>query len=299
MGPDERGTGSHPVEEIPFYVGGGLDPAGRERVRAHLEGCFACREEAAFWTQVAQAVRSEDAALPVPGLHLPEVRRRSLQTRWLIGRLGQVGQLLWAQARVLDRRVWGASTLLLGMGFLVIVFGSREHGATWISAVAPLVAAGGIALVEHPRRDPTWELILATPTSPGTLLLARAAILFACDVAIALAVTAATGPETWTLLGSVVMGWLAPMTLLSSLALFLSLLVGPEAAVTSSLVLWVAARIPAEARAFSGQEFWVVISRSIAFVAQGPWVWVASGLLVAGALFLSSRESLRATGTQG
>lgn len=63
------------LDQLPYYVAGTLDPAGRAALEMHLRECEACRAALAQWEAIAGAVR-EDAASRVealPPLRLPDV----------------------------------------------------------------------------------------------------------------------------------------------------------------------------------------------------------------------------------
>jgi hypothetical protein len=113
------------------------------------------------------------------------------------------------------------------------------NAAGVVEAIAPLVAVAGVAMVYGPENDPGLELALATPTSPRQVLLARLVLIFGYDLALSLVAT--LGLLTLVpvdLLGGVIVNWLGPMALLSSLALLLSLCLGTGNAVAISFVLW-------------------------------------------------------------
>jgi hypothetical protein len=106
--------------------------------------------------------------------------------------------------------------------------------------MAPLVAVAGVAGVYGPQRDPAFEALAITATSPRLVLLARVTLVFAYDLALAVAtsmVVRLVAPEVG--LVDVVVAWLGPMTLLSALCLLLAMWIGPNVALGVGASLWV------------------------------------------------------------
>jgi hypothetical protein len=123
--------------------------------------------------------------------------------------------------------------------FVALCSGSADRAAQAIQLIAPLVAVAGIAAIYGNGNDPGLELALATPTSPRQVLLARLVIVFGYDLGLALIATGAlllVIPVD--LLGTIILGWLGPMTLLSSLALTLSLCIGTSNAIAAAVFIW-------------------------------------------------------------
>jgi hypothetical protein len=105
--------------------------------------------------------------------------------------------------------------------------------------VAPLVAAASLAAIFGPEHDPAYELTRATPTSPWKVLLARLTLVHGYNLLLALAsslflLTILPSTLLWTL----ILGWLGPMTFLSALALLLSLWIGTSNSVAMAYGLW-------------------------------------------------------------
>jgi hypothetical protein len=108
-----------------------------------------------------------------------------------------------------------------------------------LSLVAPLVAVAGVAGVYGPQRDPAFEALAITATSPRLVLLARVTLVFAYDLALAVAtsmVVRLLAPEVG--LVDLVVAWLGPMTLLSALSLLLAMWIGPNVSMTVAGSLW-------------------------------------------------------------
>jgi hypothetical protein len=51
-------------DHLPEYVSGALEPALRERVERHLEGCASCRAEAAMWRGIASTMGEAERRIP-------------------------------------------------------------------------------------------------------------------------------------------------------------------------------------------------------------------------------------------
>lgn len=288
----EHKTGQHPVDLLPFYVSGALEPADRKRVGAHLEQCATCQEEVLFWGEVAQVVQEADAAVPLPSLRVPEPETARVAPTGLGHHLRRAFQILWAQVLVLDRRLWLASALAVGAGLVLAIAGYQDASDRWVEMVSPLVAALGIAFMEHPRQDPAWELVLASPLSPRTLILARAALIFGFNLVVAMMVTLALGGSPWGLLERVVFEWLAPMTCLSALALLLAVVQGPEVGASVAFLLW------GVAQRWIGLTIpiWPQLADALRAAITGPWAWATGAALLGAALWLAGREEFQTTG---
>jgi hypothetical protein len=191
------------------------------------------------------------------------------------------------------REIWPASALVMALGYFVAVL-MGERGGSVVEALAPLVAAGGLAGIFGAENDPGLELALATPTSPRQVLLARLVLVYGYDLLLALTATlglVAVVPVGW--LGAIVLRWLAPMTFLSVLALVLSMCVGTGNAVTVAFILWVARAFGDVSLAGAGMP--QAASSAAAHVYAQAWASPAllfglSVLLVAAALGMAGRQ---------
>ncbi len=233
------------AELLPLYAAGTLADDERRALDAHLAGCAACREELAFWQQVGAAVTAEDRALPAPSPALLEGalararRKRPSPLALARGPFARAWALLAAQVPLVRRELWTASALVMAVGYLAAILQGGSQSGAIIQALAPLIAAAGLAMIYGPENDPGLELALATPTSPRQVLLARLVVVFGYDLALGLVASGglvAVVPPA--LLGQIVVGWLAPMTFLSALALVLSMVIGTGNAVTIAVMLW-------------------------------------------------------------
>ncbi|MGQ9684358.1 MAG: hypothetical protein ACUVX9_17670, partial [Anaerolineae bacterium] len=192
------------------------------------------------WREAAGAVRAAGEALAPPSaaplrgaLQRIDRRRAPWRRAW---------SLLLAQVPLVRHGVWPASALVMGLGVVVSLLMGAEQGRAWVvQALAPLVAAAGVAVLYGPGEDPCLELALATPTSPRQVLLARLALVYGYNLLLALAASAALlSVVPLGLMGGVILGWLAPMTFLSALALLFSLVLGAGNAITIAYGLWLA-----------------------------------------------------------
>ena len=150
--------------------------------------------------------------------------------------------ILWSQVRIINALSWTASALLLALGTVVTLmsYGTPNGTTLPIILIAPIVAAGGVAFLYGEEVDPPLELQMTMPVSPQLILLARLALLFGFNLALALLcsiVLALAHAEIslWPL----VLSWLAPMTCLSALAFLLSIvLFNTMLSITTSVLAW-------------------------------------------------------------
>ncbi|MHB1415529.1 MAG: zf-HC2 domain-containing protein [Chloroflexota bacterium] len=226
---------------LPFYAAGTLADEERWAVERHLAECDECREELALWTGVGASVVGADAAVPAPSPAVLEATLRRLDQEQP-SLLSRAWQLLQAQVPLVRREIWLASAMVLGLGYVVaILVGQDGRASGVIGVLAPLVAAAGVAMIYGAENDPALELTMATPTSPRQVLLARLVLVFGYDLALSLLATVGlVAVLPVAPLGTIILGWLGPMTFLSALALVLSLAIGTGSAITIALVLWMA-----------------------------------------------------------
>lgn len=184
---------------------------------------------------------------------------------WPARHLRYLAALILAEARLIRLAVPVASALVMALGVVVVLAGAAAGSAasgpfTSIAAgdlltlIAPIVAAVGVAGAHRSRHDPAAELVAAAPTSGRLLLLARLTLVFGYDLALALsasAVLAVTVSSEIAIAGmtgsaagldvlvGLILTWLGPMALLSSLGLLVAVRFGPDVALGTVLVLWV------------------------------------------------------------
>jgi hypothetical protein len=177
------------------------------------------------WSGVAPDPTTKAALLQRLLAELPEreLPRRDARARmiwaWLIVR---------SQIRLVHPTLWTASTLVIGLGALVtLAYYQPSQNATALPLVifAPIVTACGVAFLYGLDADPALELQWAAPVSARLILLARLALLFGFNLVITLVCSVAlTLVESQISLMPLIAAWLAPMTFLSALAFFLSVL---------------------------------------------------------------------------
>ncbi len=229
-------------ERLPLYAAGQLNSAEQAEIEAHLASCAACREELALWKAVSAEIVASDRALAAP----PVLAQRALQQvrgrKRLNRAFWRTWQLLHAQTFLVQRETWPASAAVLVLGVIVALL-SNQAGVIYF--IAPLVAASTVAMLSGREHDPAYELTVATPTQPWMVLLARLSIVSVYNLVLTLAATLAllliVPPG---LLGTLILGWLAPMAFFSALALLLSLWIGSSNATIFIYVLWIAQYVP-------------------------------------------------------
>jgi hypothetical protein len=242
----------HPLDMLPEYVAGRLDPDRAAVVRRHLDLCVECKLQLAGWREVAAAARDvySPAAVALPeGLMrrvveaVAQASESGEKRRPLRSRLAWLGQLIAAQAPLARREIWPASTVVMAIGAAVSLIAGHGGGAspgTALALLAPLAAALGIAMIYGQENDPALELALATPTSPRLVLVARLAVVLTWDLILAGAATVAlavvNGPAIFLPLVSL---WLGPMLLLSCLTLLLSLFISTSLAIVAAAMIWI------------------------------------------------------------
>jgi hypothetical protein len=239
----------HYQDLLPLFVAGQLDETERAEMETHLVSCEECQADLKLWEAVAVEIKKSNQAVEAPSAELVDVafsrvqvsssKRERVQGPGLMRR---AWQLLHAQVFLVQREMWPASAAVMALGIIVALLSNHVEAVYFI---APLVAAASLSVLFNPEYDPAYELTLATPTSPWKVLLARLSIVSAYNLLLALiaalVLLVLVPPE---LLGTLILGWLAPMAFLSALALLLSLWIGTSNAVTITYILWVAQYVP-------------------------------------------------------
>jgi len=135
--------------------------------------------------------------------------------------------LLHSQLRVVHREIWAATLLIMALGTLV-TFGTytgASEQALPIVILAPVVAAMGVAFLYDSDAEQMMELENSTPASIRMLLLARLTLVFSFNLVLGLIASLLLAVlHTEVLLWPLIMSWLAPMSFLSALAFFASVL---------------------------------------------------------------------------
>jgi hypothetical protein len=280
----------HPTGALAEYAAGVLDAPEQKLVETHLIGCPSCRAELRGWTAVAAA-----AVAPAPPNSEPLVRavlaRSALAPQPSAGRRRGVrfaAQLLRAELRLVRPSVWVASMLVMACAVAAVAAGDHGAAAPVLSLVAPLVAVAGVAGVHGPQRDPAFEALAVTATSPRLVLLARVTLVFAYDLALAVAASAVlklVAPQVG--LVELVVAWLGPMTLLSALSLVLAMWIGPNVSIAVATALWLLRLGTVSAPELSGG--WLA-ARMRQVWATSPGTVAVTLALLAAAVALSRRR---------
>jgi RNA polymerase sigma factor (sigma-70 family) len=286
----ERWTCAGEIEPLlPFYVAGTVDEDNRQRVESHLRGCGGCREAEALWLAAANAAVAEAklVAAALPSTFADRVVGRAAERR--AGAVDRAMLLVRAQVPLVRRSVWPASALVLGIGYLITVL-TGAHAALGI--LAPIVAAAGVSTVSGPESDPAFEITLATPTPARQILLARLVLVFGYNLVLLLAASIgllAIVPPS--LLGTILLTWLAPMTFLSSLALTLSLVVGTSAAMGIAFSLWLVRWL---AHGVTDGEGAAEVMHAYAAAWQQPlWLFTLAAVCLLAAWWMAGRNERR------
>ncbi len=237
-------------EHLPLYAAGQLDGAQRAEIEIHLAGCPECRADLELWAAVSGEIHTANRPLAAP----PALAEHALDQIHAPNRLTsaflRTWQLLRVQALLVRHEMWPASALVMLMGVVVALLADRVN---FIYFLAPLVAASSLAMLYGPENDAAMELSLATPTSPWKILLARLSVVSGYNLLLSLGATLLLlfiAPPG--LLGTIILGWLGPLTFLSALALLLSIWLGTNQAIAVAYGLWLLQYIP--------------------FAAIGPWL---------------------------
>lgn len=230
---------------LPLYVAGQLDAAQRVEVERHLACCVDCRADLQLWMALSREVESSSRSAQAPRGLAERALARTRQPHPVVLAFRRSVQLLRAQAFLTRREMWPVSAAIMALGVIVALV-SRHVEAVYF--VAPLIAAASVAMLSGPAEDPAYELVLASPTSPWKVLLARLTVVSTYNLLLALAAgVALLSMIPPGLFGALVFGWLGPMAFLSVLALLLSLWIDTSNAMAISYMLWIAQYVPSQA----------------------------------------------------
>jgi hypothetical protein len=225
----------------------------------------------------AQVLNAMTALLP-----RPKTRLEQLQAWYPV-------QLLFSQMRILRREIWQASALVLALGLLATLTLTNPAGSDLFlfSALAPLVAAVGVAILYSDISRSMLEIEEASRASGPLLLLARLTLVFGFNLAFGLAGSLILAlfytPMPFVAL---ILSWLAPMTFLCGLAFFLSITTSDALLASGiSLLLWLVHLL---LRNFDGAEIWLQLAAlpGLSSPASRPLLMLSGSLLVAAAIWL-------------
>ncbi len=224
------------AEQLILYAADQLGEAERLAFEKHLAGCAECQADLQLWRTVAGEISAADSDEQPPAQlaerALEQIHRPAASTR----AVRRAAQLLRSQVFLVQRELWPATASVMALG-VIVAFVSGH--AEFVYFIAPMIAAASLSVLFGPEYDPAHELALSTPTSSWKLLLARLCIVSAYNLVLALSamlVLMLAFPPA--LLGTLVLGILAPMTFLSLLALLLSIWIGTGNAIVIAYILW-------------------------------------------------------------
>ncbi|MGE5377857.1 MAG: anti-sigma factor family protein [Bacteroidota bacterium] len=232
-------------EQLVLYAAGQLEGSERAEFEAHLAGCTDCQEDLKIWMAVSDEIVISASTASAP-LHLSDsaldaIHRPSKPAQVF----HRAGQLLRAQAFLVQREMFPATAAVMALGVIVALLSKHVE---FMYFIAPMVAAASFTVLFGTEQDPAYELILSTSTSPWKVLLARVSLISAYNLLLVLGTAFLLlffiPPDV---LGLLIFGWLAPMAFLSALALLLSLWMGTGNAIIITYILWVAQYIPYKA----------------------------------------------------
>jgi hypothetical protein len=194
--------------------------------------------------------------------------------------------LLVSQVRVIHVEIWAASALMLVLGTVITLLQPMGAGTLPLVAIAPLVAAGGVALLYDGSVALMLELEDATRSSARLLLLARLTLIFGFDLILALigSIVLALAHAELSLV-PLILSWFAPMAFLSGLAFLLSVLLADTlASAMFSLALWVTHLL---FKNWENLPVWLAVLKLPGFAApeMRPMLLATSVLLVVVALW--------------
>jgi hypothetical protein len=225
-------------EQLIRYAAKQLNDNERAEFERHLAGCTDCQTDLLLWRSVADEIHASNSAVPAP-VHLAESALEAIHAPSKLTRAFQnMTHLLRMQLLLMHNELWIGSAALM---FIFLAMALLVARVEVLYFFAPMVAAGTVTLIYGSEHDPAAELTFATPISPWKILLARLTLVSAYNVFLALCATVGLllilPPQA---LSELILGWLAPMTFLSALALLLSLWIGTSNALFISYSLWAA-----------------------------------------------------------
>lgn len=220
------------------YAANQMRDGERIEFEKHLAGCPGCQSDLLLWQSLANEVTASASAVIAPA-HLAETALEAIHAPSKLARaFRSMVQLLRTQLLLMHTELWIGSAALM---FIFLAMAFLVARMEVLHFFIPLIAAGTVTLIYGSEHDPAAELTLATPVSPWKILLARLTLVSAYNVFLALCATfllvLILPPQA---LGELILGWLAPMTFLSALALLLSLWIGTSNALLIAYTLWAA-----------------------------------------------------------
>lgn len=203
--------------------------------------------------------------------HVPEPRFRSAmeaERASAARRLVSLVAAILPQANALGRNFWLATAILYAAvgvaGWLYAAPGTSFSVGPFIMFALPLLAIAGVGFAFRGTQSGFWEAERAAPIDPATLAIARFTLVTAHAIALATAITLGLGLFRIELhLGAFILSWLAPLLLLASLTLFLSVrwngMIGSLAGFSlwSVFLLMHSRQARFDLLALPGEDFWL------------------------------------------
>ena len=223
-------------EQLIRYAANQLNENERTDFERHLAECGDCQTDLLLWQSVADEIHASNTSVLAP-IHLADSALETIHTPSKLTRaFKNTAQLLRVQLLLMHNELWVGSAALM---FIFLAMALLVARVEVLHFFVPMIAAGTMTLIYGSEHDPAAELTFATPISPWKILLARLTLVSAYNVFLALCATVGLllilPPQA---LGELILGWLAPMTFLSALALLLSLWIGTSNALFISYTLW-------------------------------------------------------------
>ncbi|MEQ8674276.1 MAG: hypothetical protein RLP44_11075 [Aggregatilineales bacterium] len=237
----------------------------------------------------APSAQATDDLIRLLSAEMPSAKANTVSTpniRW-------IGLVLWSQLRVVQKEIWLASLLVMVLGTIVSLlrYDPASGNLTALAIIAPVIAAVGIGLLYDDDMALIRELEDSTLMSTSMLMLARLLLVFCFNL-----VLATTGSivlalaETQLSLIPVIMSWLAPMTFLSALAFFISVLSAQAiAGGLISLVLW-ALHILMQVADKQSIAIQILSLQGLSALVTRPFLFIVAGLLVAVTLWYLQQQ---------
>lgn len=225
-------------EQLIRYAADQLNENERAEFERHLAECADCQSDLPLWQSVADEIHASNDAMSAP-VHLAASALEAIHAPSKLTRaFKSTAQLLRMQLLLMHNELWFGSAALM---FIFLAMALLIARVEVLHFFVPMIAAGTMTLIYGSEHDPAAELTFATPISPWKILLARLTLVSVYNVFLALCATAGLllvlPPQA---LGELILGWLAPLTFLSALALLLSLWIGTSNALFISYTLWAA-----------------------------------------------------------
>lgn len=150
--------------------------------------------------------------------------------------------LLRAQLRVVRGEIWWSTGIVMLLG-VIVTLGTYDPSTTGLlpfTALSPVMAAIGVALLYDSDIQLVLELESSTPASTRLLLLARLTLVFGFNLSLGLGGSVALALLQSNLsLWPLILSWLAPMAFLSCFAFLLSVITSDAfVGMVAGLLVW-------------------------------------------------------------